>query len=148
MEGFVSKAVSLVLVLLMLIIAPLIHTYGVHDAEARMELLSDVTEFLDKVTDKHSITQDDIDEFTLAVESHGFVLSVEVDRLVKISTPMTTGGINTTYVAADDLTVVNPRDVVRVRLRETSTTPFKKFCREFLKIDEGAYSLDMAKMAK
>lgn len=148
MEGFVSKAVGLVLILLMLIIAPLIHVYGVHDAESRMEMLSDVTEFLDKVTDKHAITQDDIDAFILKAESHGMVVSVQVDRLVKTSVRLSTGEVSTSYIAADDLSVVNPRDVVRVKIQETSTTPFKKFCRLFLKIDEGQYTLEMAKMAK
>ena len=148
MEGFVAKAVSLILIILMLIAAPLIHTYGVHDAEARMELLADVKEFLDKVTDKHSVMQADIDSFTLKVESHGMVLQVYVDRLVKTSTKLTSGEVVTTYIAADDMTVVNPRDIVRVKLVETSTTPFKKFLRKFLKIDEGSYTLEMAKMAK
>jgi hypothetical protein len=148
MEGFVSKAISLVLIVLMLIIAPLIHTYGVHDAEARMELLSDVTEFLDKVTDKHSITQDDLDSFILKVESHGLVLSVSVDRKVKTATLMPTGEVSTTYIVADDMSVINPRDIVCVHIEETSTTPFKRFCRTILKIDEGDYVLDMAKMAK
>ncbi len=148
MEGFVSKAVSLILIILMLIIAPLIHTYGVHDAEARMELLADVTEFLDKVTDKHSVTQDDIDAFILTAESHGMVLSVKIDRLVKTATLVAPGKVSTTYIAADDMTVVNPRDIVKVTLKETSTTPFKKFCRWFLKLDEGDYSLTMSKMAK
>ena len=47
----------------MLIIAPLINAYGVQEMENKVELLNDVSEFLDKQTDKSGITDEDMDQF-------------------------------------------------------------------------------------
>lgn len=148
MEGFLSKAIALLLVFLMLIVAPLITIYGSHEFEERNELLSDVSEFLDKVTDKHAITQTDLDVFNMTVQSHGMVLNVEVDRVVKTVTQLSSGENSTTYIAADDISFINPTDIVRVRLTETSMTPFRKLLRTFLNLDRQPYQLTLAKMAK
>lgn len=148
MEGFLSKCIGLVLILLMLIIAPLINIYSTHEAEDRMELLNSVSVFLDKVTDKGSITEFDLNEFYLEVESHGMILNVEVNRLVKTSNLLPDGSLSTTYIVADEISWLNVRDIVQVKLEEVSSTPFKKIAKSFLGIEENQYELSMAKMVK
>ena len=86
MHGFLSRIVGLILAFLMLIIAPLINAYGVQEMENKVELLNDVSEFLDKQTDKGGITDEDMDQFYVNVQSHGMILDVKVDRLVKTAT--------------------------------------------------------------
>mgnify|MGYP006898198349 CR=1 FL=1 len=107
MHGFLSRIVGLILAFLMLIIAPLINAYGVQEMENKVELLNDVSEFLDKQTDKGGITDEDMDQFYVNVQSHGMILDVKVDRLVKTATESGDGTIHTTYIAADDNTILN-----------------------------------------
>lgn len=150
MEGFLSKCISIILIFFLLVIAPMINIYGQHEMQGRMEVLNDVTAFLDKVTDKGEITQDDIDEFTLTVEAHGLVLDVEIDRLVKTATLIdaTTEELDITYIAADDIRDLSSGNVVKVSVKEISTTRFKKLLNIFLKFNEPNFELTMSKMVR
>ena len=126
MHGFLSRIVGLILAFLMLIIAPLINAYGVQEMENKVELLNDVSEFLDKQTDKGGITDEDMDQFYVNVQSHGMILDVKVDRLVKTATESGDGTIHTTYIAADDNTILNKHDILKVKITEKSSTPYKR----------------------
>ena len=150
MEGFISKCISVVLIFIMLVIAPMITIYGQHEAQGRMEILNEVTSFLDKVTDKSRIDQEDIDAFTVQIESHGLVLSVTIDRLVKTVTitNVATGEVDTSYIPADDISSISSGDIIKVTVKEISTTPYKKLLKTFLKVDEPAFELSLAKMAR
>lgn len=148
MHGFLSRTVGVILAFLLLVVAPLLDTYGVQEMENRMETLNDVSEFLDKVTDKGEITEDDLNEFYLAVESHGMTLDVKVLRLVKTATLLDDGTVSTVYIVADNNRDLNVGDIVKVELEEISTTPYKKLLNIFLRLDTHTYELDMAKMVK
>ena len=132
----------------MLIIAPLINAYGVQEMENKVELLNDVSEFLDKQTDKGGITDEDMDQFYVNVQSHGMILDVKVDRLVKTATESGDGTIHTTYIAADDNTILNKHDILKVKITEKSSTPYKSLLNVVLRMDDNPYKLEMAKMVK
>ena len=148
MHGFLSRIVGLILAFLMLIIAPLINAYGVQEMEDKVELLNDVSEFLDKQTDKGGITDEDMDQFYVNVQSHGMILDVKVDRLVKTATESGDGTIHTTYIAADDNTILNKHDILKVKITEKSSTPYKRLLNVVLRMDDNQYKLEMAKMVK
>lgn len=150
MKGFISICFTIVLVFALLIIAPMINVYGQREMQGRMEILNDVTTFLDKVTDKGEITQDDIDEFTLTVQSHGLVLDVNIDRLVKTATIIdpATEELDITYIAADDISKLSSGNIVKVSIKENSTTRFKKLLNIFLKFNEPSFELTMSKMVR
>jgi hypothetical protein len=148
MHGFLSRIVGLILAFLMLIIAPLINAYGVQEMENKVELLNDVSEFLDKQTDKGGITDEDMDQFYVNVQSHGMILDVKVDRLVKTATESGDGTIHTTYIAADDNTILNKHDILKVKITEKSSTPYKRLLNVVLRMDDNPYKLEMAKMVK
>lgn len=148
MHGFLSRIVGLILAFLMLIIAPLINAYGVQEMEDKVELLNDVSEFLDKQTDKGGITDEDMDQFYVNIQSHGMILDVKVDRLVKTATESGDGTIHTTYIAADDNSILNKHDILKVKITEKSSTPYKRLLNVILRIDDNPYKLEMAKMVK
>lgn len=139
MHGFLSRIVGLILAFLMLIIAPLINAYGVQEMENKVELLNDVSEFLDKQTDKGGITDEDMDQFYVNVQSHGMILDVKVDRLVKTATESGDGTIHTTYIAADDNTILNKHDILKVKITEKSSTPYKRLLNVVLRMDDNPY---------
>lgn len=150
MEGFLSRCISAVLIFLMLILAPLINIYGQHEMQSRMEILNDVTSFLDRVTDKGEITQDDLDEFALTVESHGLVLDVDVSRLVKTVVVLdpATNDCDVTYIAADSVSDLSTGNVVKVVINEVSSTRYRKLLNTFLRINEPSFKLSMSKMVR
>jgi|UPI00051C0964 hypothetical protein len=146
MKGFLSRIISLILVFFMLILAPLVNSYCVTEMENRRQLLNEVTSFLDVVTDKKSITNDDLNKFYLKVSSYGMVLDVQINRLVKTATLEKDGVVNTTYIAADDISLLNQRDVVQIKLVEKSESAYQKILSIFIGVDDENYSLTMAKM--
>lgn len=146
MKGFISRIISLILVFFMLILAPLVNSYCVTEMENRRQLLNEVTSFLDVVTDKKSITNDDLNKFYLKVSSYGMVLDVQINRLVKTATLEKDGVVNTTYIAADDISLLNQRDVVQIKLVEKSESAYQKILSIFIGVDDENYSLTMAKM--
>jgi outer membrane lipoprotein-sorting protein len=146
MNGFLSRIISLVLVFLMLILAPLLYSYCVTEMENRRQLLNEVTSFLDVVTDKKSITNDDMNEFYMKAASYGMVLDVQINRLVKTATLEGDGNVNVTYIAADDISLLNQKDVVQIKLKEKSQSAYQKILSIFIGVDDENYSLTMAEM--
>lgn len=148
MAGHLTRIVSLLLTFFMLIIAPLIYTYSITEIEGRRLILNDVTQFLDKVTDKGTISEDDLTEFTLLVNSHGIVIKPVVKRLVRSSIETPSGEIRTIHVSVDDLTSLNQRDTVQVKLQEVSSTIYRRLLKAILRVDEGDYTLEMAAVVR
>lgn len=159
MEGFLSRLVGLILTFFMLIIAPLINAYGTQEMENRIAILNDTSEFIDKEADKGNITDLDIDQFYSDIESHGMVVDVKVERLVRVATKLPDGRIRSTYIAQDEnpkdkdgkrdsIYDLNQHDVVHVTVTEKSSTPYKRMLNTFLKIDDSRYKLDLSKIVK
>jgi hypothetical protein len=150
MDGFLSKLIGLVLIFFMLVIAPVINVLGVEDSQDKTEILNDTCEFMDMVTDKRSITDDDLNEFYLKIASHGIVADVRVERLVRVAATDSTSSVqvHSSYVVADDSSYLNVGDMVRVTIEETSTTLYRRMLRVFLRFDQDGYELTMAKVVK
>lgn len=148
MSGFLSRVISLVLAFIMLIIAPLLYSYSISEMENRRLLLNEVNQFLDKVTDKGEITEDDLTEFYLEVSSYGMVIKPTVKRLVRTTVITPEGKAKTTYIAADDIYSLNQRDVVQVTLKEISASNYRRILSSFLRVNEGLYHLEMAAVVR
>lgn len=148
MDGFLSRVIGIVLIFLGLVVSPLINVLGNQEMEDRIAVLNATSEFLDKQADKRSITDDDLNEFYLNVSSHGMVLDVKVQRLVKTAVKAPDGTINTTYIAADNMNALNNGDIIQVHIEEVSTTLYRKMLHAFLRIDEKKYKLDRAKYVR
>ncbi|ROR31734.1 hypothetical protein EDD66_101352 [Mobilisporobacter senegalensis] len=148
MSGFLSRVISLVLAFIMLVIAPLLYSYSISEMENRRLLLNEVNQFLDKVTDKGEITEDDLTEFYLEVSSYGMVIKPTVKRLVRTTVITPEGKAKTTYIAADDIYSLNQRDVVQVTLKEISASNYRRILSSFLRVNEGLYHLEMAAVVR
>lgn len=147
MKGFISRVIALILVFFMLILAPLINSYCITEMENRRQILNEVTSFLDMVTDKKTISTDDLNRFYMKISSYGMVLDIKVKRLVKTATLENDGTLNVTYVSVDDISIINQRDIIQVQLREKSQSSYQKILQIFLGVEEEYYSLTMAEMA-
>ena len=69
MSDFINKVITIVLIFVMLVLAPLLISYMSTDMTSERLILNDVTQFIDKVTDKYTITDYDLNDLYLAVNS-------------------------------------------------------------------------------
>ena len=148
MSNFLTRVASLILAFFMLVLAPLLYSYSITEMEERRELLNETALFLDKVTDKRSITEDDLSEFYLQVSSHGMVLKPTVKRLVRTALIDPSGEVVASYIAVDDLSVLNQKDVVQIELEEVTASVYRRMLYWVLRIDEGPYHLERAQMVR
>mgnify|MGYP004694331769 FL=1 len=82
MSDFINKIITIILVFVMLVLAPILVSYKNDDMLARREILNDVELFIDKVQDTSSITNDDLNKLYLDCNSHGITVDVSVKRLI------------------------------------------------------------------
>lgn len=145
MVDFINKIITIILIFVMLVLAPLLITYMMEDLRAQRLVLNEVSQFIDKVTDKGTITQEDLDQLYLAVNSHGKILDVVVKRFVRVaSMDPTTGKVRTLYFAADKVEDMNPGDIIQVTVREVGRSSVRTLTYKLLKVDIGRLEFSLA----
>lgn len=160
MSDFINKVITIVLIFVMLVLAPLLISYMTTDMTAERLILNDVTMFIDKVTDKYTITDYDLNDLYLAVNSHGGAYEVIVDRyqLYEEPAPESEGGTRILYIRQDDAEQLaddvnypdvtsidlNTRDVVKVRVKEVALSSGKRLFWSIMRVDKGKLEFSLA----
>lgn len=72
---------------LLLVIAPYTVASTVSDYMARTEILRDMTNFTDTVADNRIVTQQNLEDFTLNISSHGMIVSPEITKYTLVTNP-------------------------------------------------------------
>lgn len=145
MSDFLNKVVSIVLVFVMLVLAPLIISYQTNDMISKRLILNDVTTFIDQVKDTASITEDDLNKLYLDCNSHGLAVNVTVKRLIRVE--ITKEDVaQTSYFAVDslnELASLNTGDLVQVTVDEVVTSPTRTLTYSVLKVDQGPFEFSL-----
>lgn len=148
MVDTISKILSIVLIFLMLVLAPLLISYKIDDAVARREVLFEVTQFIDKVRDTQSVTDADLDQFYQNCNSHGLTVDVRVRRLVKtVVIDPHTEEVTVEYTINDDPAALhnfNKGDGVQVMVEEIGISPSRSFMYRVLGADSGPLKFTLA----
>lgn len=148
MVDTISKILSIVLIFLMLVLAPLLISYKIDDAVARREVLFEVTQFIDKVRDTQSVTDADLDQFYQNCNSHGLTVDVRVRRLVKtVVIDPHTEEVTVEYTINDDPAALhnfNKGDGVQVVVEEIGISPSRSFMYRVLGADSGPLKFTLA----
>lgn len=172
MVDTISKILSIVLIFLMLVLAPLLISYKIDDAVARREILFEVTQFIDKVRDTQTVSRGDLDQLYQNCNSHGLTVDVRVRRLVKtvVIDPYPENGSHTEndshtetdphpeigphteeviveYTINDDpaaLRNFNKGDGVQVVVEEIGISPSRSFMYRVLGADSGPLKFTLA----
>lgn len=148
MVDTISKILSIVLIFLMLVLAPLLISYKIDDAVARREVLFEVTQFIDKVRDTQSVTDADLDQFYQNCNSHGLTVDVRVRRLVKtVVIDSHTEEVTVEYTINDDPAALynfNKGDGVQVVVEEIGISPSRSFMYRVLGADSGPLKFTLA----
>lgn len=141
MVDTISKILSIVLIFLMLVLAPLLISYKIDDAVARREILFEVTQFIDKVRDTQTVSPGDLDQFYQNCNSHGLTVDVRVRRLVKtVVVDPHTEEVTVEYTINDDPAALynfNKGDGVQVMVEEIGISPSRSFMYRVLGADSG-----------
>ena len=148
MVDTISKILSIVLIFLMLVLAPLLISYKIDDAVARREILFEVTQFIDKVRDTQSVTDADLDQLYQNCNSHGLTVDVRVRRLVKtVVIDPHTEEVTVEYTINDDPAALynfNKGDGVQVVVEEIGISPSRSFMYRVLGADSGPLKFTLA----
>lgn len=148
MVDTISKILSIVLIFLMLIMAPLLISYKIDEAVARREVLFEVTQFIDKVRDTQAISDADLDQFYQDCNSHGLTVDVRVRRLVKtVVIDPYTEDVSVEYTINEDPTALykfNKGDGVQVVIEEIGVSPSRSFMYRVLGADSGPLKFTLA----
>jgi hypothetical protein len=123
----VSKVIGIVIAFIMLVIAPTVIMRVTDDAATKRLVLNSMNVFIDKVTDKGSITKQDLDTLFAEVNSHGIPFDVQVFKYEKMSVPDAYTRYSTVYVNKYGPVVlfnINP------------TVPYTNESVEFLKVGD------------
>jgi len=148
MVDTISKILSIVLIFLMLVLAPLLISYKIDDAVARREILFEVTQFIDKVRDTQTVSPGDLDQFYQNCNSHGLTVDVRVRRLVKtVVVDPHTEEVTVEYTITDDPAALynfNKGDGVQVVVEEIGISPSRSFMYRVLGADSGPLKFTLA----
>ena len=148
MVDTISKILSIVLIFLMLVLAPLLISYKIDDAVARREVLFEVTQFIDKVRDTQTVSPGDLDQFYQDCNSHGLTVDVRVRRLVKtVVVDPESQDVTVEYTINDDSAALhnfNKGDGVQVIIEEIGVSPARSYMYRVLGADSGPLKLTLA----
>ena len=148
MSDFINKIVTVIMIFIMLVVAPLLLSYKNDNMLARREILNDVEVFIDKVSDTSTITQDDIDELMLSCNSHGLTVDVDINRLTEVAVYDSTNSVaQTNYISTDDLESlknINKGDIIQVHIKEMTISSARQATYRILGIDENALEFSLA----
>jgi uncharacterized protein (UPF0335 family) len=146
MSDFVNKVVTIILIFVLLVLAPLLISYMSTDMVTERLVLNEVTQFIDRVTDKGEITDADINDIYLGVNSHGGTYDVKVERYIRVATedPKNNGRVKTVYYNTDHIGDLNVGDVVKVHVKEIGVSNSKRLMWQLLRIDKGSFEFSLA----
>lgn len=151
MTDFINKIITVILIFVMLVLAPLLISYKTDDMIAKREILNDVDTFIDKVTDAAILNSGDINELYMVCNSHGMVVDVTVERMVYAMTlDPKTNDYSYDYVVDTDFstetTHLNPNDMIKVTVKEKTYSSSRRLTYKLLKIDEGNFKFSLCGM--
>lgn len=151
MTDFINKIITIILIFVMLVLAPLLISYKTDDMIAKREILNDVDTFIDKVTDAAMLNSGDINELYMVCNSHGMVVDVTVERMVYAMTlDPKTNAYSYDYVVDTDFstetTHLNPNDMIKVTVKEKTYSSSRRLTYKLLKIDEGNFKFSLCGM--
>ncbi len=154
MTDFINKIITIILIFLMLVLAPLMISYLSTDMVAQRLILNDTTQFIDKVTDKGAITEYDLNDLYLAVNSHGSAYNVVIEHYILVEEPLPDGTTKLLYIKNDDIDglikgekdnlSLNVKDVIKVHVEEISRSAGNRLLWSVLRVDKGKFEFSLA----
>lgn len=146
MSDFINKVITIALIFILLVMAPLLISYKTDEMMAKRQILNDVANFIDMVKDTGSLSQDNLDKLYIDCNSYGIAVNVKVKRLIR--TEITKDGESkTVYYSVDkveELESMNKGDIIKVTVEEIGISTARRLAYNILKLDEGKFEFSLA----
>lgn len=142
MTDFPNKVVTVVLVFLMLVVAPITWSYVREEMKTERMVMNEIVAFLDKTTDKGTISQQDLDNFYIAVNASGGTYDVIVKAYTYTPVKKSDKEVRPVYVSTDYLVngepvPLNSGTLIKASVKEVGTSPTRRLLWTLLKLETG-----------
>ena len=146
MSDFINKVITIALIFILLVMAPLLISYKTDEMIAKRQILNDVANFIDMVKDTGSLSQDNLDKLYIECNSYGIAVDVKVKRLIRTEIAKD-GESKTVYYSVDkveELESMNKGDIIKVTVEEIGISTARRLAYNILKLDEGKFEFSLA----
>lgn len=152
MTDIISKVIALLLAAALLLFAPLTISSMISDMSSRRIALNEVEQFIDKVTDKGSISYYDLDDLALGLAASGIAFDYEVYRYLGLKYN-TNGTVETAFILSDDdfsrlssgnTISLSVGDMIQVEVNALEYTKQQTLMRDIFKLYSGQYTFTLA----
>ncbi|THF73913.1 hypothetical protein [Cohnella fermenti] len=150
MTDIFNKILGVLLAFTLLAGAPLvINTMG-KDLTMNRSVLNEMTNLIDKVTDKGTLTEDDMTDFYLGISSYGVTMDATVQRYIKVVNPDGAGGTYTTYMLSDQAVGSrwNKGDVIKVTVKAVDYTSSQRIQYRLLHLTPAKFDQTLSGMIR
>lgn len=153
MSNFINTVLAICLSFVLLVVAPLTFTTVSNYDTAKRLIHNDTTTFLDTIHDKGFINGQDISDYALKVNTHGILVTVDVDAYaMNASTNLegvpiiikTLKNGDLEELAVEEAVYLNKGDIVQIKIKEVGTSPVRHMMYRILNLDTGAFEYSMA----
>lgn len=150
MYDFPNKVITILLVFFMLVIAPSVWMYEREEMISDRLVLNEMSRFLDTVTDKGTITEQDINDLYVGLNASGGTYDVKVKRYIYAPTPTANSPraiyINVPYYDknTNKPSVMTQGDLVKVTVDEVGISPAKRLLWNLLHLDTQSTKMSLS----
>lgn len=155
MSDFINKVLTIILIFVMLVLAPLLISYMSSEMVTQRLILNEASQFIDRVTDKGIINTHDLDDLYMGINSHGGLYEVKVERYISADYKDDYGLTRRTYYRYNEeidnlhknpgsVATLGVGDVVKVHVKEIGMSNAKRLLWSLLRVDKGPFSFSLA----
>lgn len=148
MSDFLNKLIGVVLAFVLLAAGPLVNRGLAGDLEMKRSVLNEMTNFLDKVSDNGRITNLDLSNYYLALNSYGVAMDAKVNRYMKVVNPDGAGSTYTTYTASEDVTTYNQGDIVTTTVKAIDYTGSQRVMNRLMHLSPPKFDVTFSAMVR
>lgn len=148
MTDLINKILGVLLAFVLLIGAPFVINAMSKDLTMNRSVLNEMTNFIDKITDKGTLTDQDKADFYLGISSYGASMDATIKRYMKVVNPDGNGGTYASYVYSDDLLTWNPGDIIQVTVRAIDYTGAQRLQNRLLRMTPAKFNQTLAGMIR
>jgi hypothetical protein len=144
----INKVIGVIIAFVILGAGPLINYSETKDTERSRNVLNEMANFINKVSDTGKLTDLELADFYLGVSSHGATMDAKVQRYVKVVNPDGSGGTYTSYTPTDSITKWNKGDMIKVTVTAIEYSGGEKLLQNILGISPAKFDNTLAGMIR
>ena len=145
MSDILSKILGIILAFVLLAFAPLTINMLTNDLASKRESINEVTNFIDFVTDKRSITDSELKDFYTGCASHGIACDVKIKRYEKVINPNNNmEGTSVSYILNDNIKKWNKGDIIQVSFKAVDQFGSQKILWQLFRLSQPDFEFTLA----